>query len=119
MQLEFEVFTPTVTRNKIPHIILSKNGTLVFSSACRKQFNMPPEGFCEIAYNKENKKLRIKVVEDIRACKLKNWRIFAPGIYNFIGAIDPGKYPFSQIDNEDKIYYVDLNDNSVQDATYR
>lgn len=117
--MEFEVFTPTVKRNNVPHIIMSKNGTLVFSSACRKKFNIPEECFAELAYNKENKRLRIKITDNNKMCQLKKWRIFAPGMYKFFGITDIGKFPFNNIDNEDKIYYVDLNDNSVQDATYR
>lgn len=117
--MEFEVFIPTVKRNNVPHIIMSKNGTLVFSSACRKQFTIPGEGFCELAYNKENKKLRIKITDNNKMCQLKNWRIFAPGMYKSFEITELGKYPFNQIDNEDKIYYVDLNDKSLFNSEYR
>ena len=110
--MEFEIFKPVPTRRNVPHIIMSKNGTLIFSSKCRKDFIIPSEGFAEVAYNKENKILRIKIVENGN-CQLKNWRIFAVGLYKYFGIECSGKYPFNQYDNEDKVYYVDLKDNSL------
>jgi hypothetical protein len=112
--LDFEVFAPKLPKEKIPHINLSKNGTLVFSSQARRILNIPLEGFAEIAYNRDNKILRIKIIKE-KGCIVKNWRIFAGGFYNQfnISKDSIGKYPFSQIDNEDQAYYVDLKDTSL------
>ena len=81
--LEFEIFKPVHTRRNVPHIIMSKNGTLIFSSKCRKDFIIPSEGFAEVAYNKENKILRIKIVENGN-CQLKNWRILLLDCINIL-----------------------------------
>jgi len=112
LNFEFEVFKPIPAKKNVPHIIMSKNGTLIFSAKCRKDFSIPNGGFAEIAYNKENKVLRIKIAENGN-CLLKNWRIFALGLYKYFNIESPGKYPFSQYDNEDKVYYVDLKDTSL------
>lgn len=97
-------------KKPIPFISLTRFDEIRVCKLARKIYNFPTEGLVEVGFLKDEKLLRLKLVEN-NGHKMIKGIIYTKGFYEHFSIKERGRFPISFYDNA---LFIDLKDKSLQ-----
>lgn len=110
--MEFEIYPirpKKIPKQIIPFISLTRFNEIRICFQARKLANIPQIALIEVAFNKDNRILRLKLVEE-NGHKMDRGVITIKGFFEYFNVKERGRFPTTFKDNT---LWVDLKDTSL------